>query len=197
MIRLSFSNLFLFFGSKVQKMITVLTWISWSWIILVICEKTGVPLRKLGLRPQTQEGLLGIFLAPFLHTDAMHLLSNMIPFLGLSVLMIIVYESIYFSSVTYIGILGNVFTWIFGSSQYIHIGASGIIFGMSGFMIVLGITQRKLFQVLCGSLVVYFYGKKMISGLIPQESSVSYSSHWGGLIAGILVAIYYSNKIKR
>ncbi len=82
-----------------------------------------------------------------------------------------------------------------GATHSYHVGASGLIFALYGYVIGSAIIRRKIsyiaFLIIFGTS--YFYS--LTRGLIPQEG-ISFAGHFGGLVAGLLVSYSLSYKKK-
>lgn len=78
-------------------------------------------------------------------------------------------------------------TWLLGAPNSLHVGASGLVFAMFGYIIAsIFFAQRWLYLIpVIGTGGTYLYSIKM--GLIPQTGT-SFAAHFGGLIGGIIVA---------
>jgi membrane associated rhomboid family serine protease len=140
-----------------------------------------------GVVPRTAIGLVGIPAMPFLHANLHHLLSNTIP---LAVLLILLAGSRVESweVVAMIALLGGFLLWIVGRPA-VHIGASGLISGLTAFLILSGFLEQRVISLLVAILVGFFYGGSLILGVIPQfGSNVSWDGHLCGAIAGCIVA---------
>ncbi|MGC8643469.1 MAG: rhomboid family intramembrane serine protease, partial [Isosphaeraceae bacterium] len=140
-----------------------------------------------GVVPRTAIGLVGIPAMPFLHANLHHLISNTIP---LFVLMILLAGSRAESSevVAIIALLGGFLLWIFGRPA-VHIGASGLISGLTAFLILSGLLEQRLIPLLVAILVGFLYGGSLTLGVVPQlGSNVSWDGHLCGAIAGGMVA---------
>ena len=112
-------------------------------------------LDTLGVRPRTLNGLFGIFLAPFLHAGFRHLLANTIPFavLGWFVMMRRVWD---FFSVSFVTILiSGTGIWLFGATSSVHLGASGLVFGYFGYLLLRGYFERSVSSILWSVFVVF------------------------------------------
>ncbi|MBW4519492.1 MAG: rhomboid family intramembrane serine protease [Scytolyngbya sp. HA4215-MV1] len=139
-----------------------------------------------GILPRTVIGLRGILLAPFLHGSIAHLVSNTIPFLALG-WFVMLRETRDFFTVSAITLLVSGFgTWLFGSPGF-HIGASGIIFGYFGFLLLRGYFERSFRSILLSLVVGLFYGG-LIWGVLPQQNGISWEGHLFGFIGGVLAA---------
>lgn len=78
-------------------------------------------------------------------------------------------------------------TWLLGAPNSLHVGASGLVFAMFGYILAsIFFARRWLYLIpVLGTGGTYLYSIKM--GLIPQ-SGTSFAAHFGGLIGGIFVA---------
>jgi len=169
-------------------------YLSFSWIaVLVVIEAVntvfGHRLNQLGIHPREVIGLPGIVLSPLLHSDHVHLLSNLIP-LGLFMVLVMQHGIARFWLATFvIVIVGGVLVWLLGRGGAVHFGASGLIFGYFSFLIVAGIRSGDLKLLLIAIVVGFFYGG-IIFGVLPRDALVSWEAHLYGLVAGILAAFW-------
>ena len=107
-------------------------------------------LQYFGILPRTEQGLLGILLAPLLHGGVDHLLANtggLLIFGGLVMLR----SEAHFWTVTLIGALASgIGTWLLGRPA-IHIGASGIVFAYFGYLLFTGFFEGRIGSLCCRS----------------------------------------------
>jgi membrane associated rhomboid family serine protease len=140
-----------------------------------------------GVVPRTLVGLVGIVAAPFLHVNACHLLSNTIPLLVLLTLLA-GSKARSWEIVVNVAVLGGFLLWAFGRNA-MHIGASGLIFGLISFLIVSGVLERRIVPLLVTFVVGFLYGGTLLSGIVPRfGSQVSWDGHLCSVIAGGIVA---------
>ena len=166
------------------------------WAIEVVdFVATSGGLDQLGIRPRTQSGLWGILRAPFLHAGWQHLSANSVPFVVLGLLVLLRGFRDFLGSTLIIIVLGGSGVWLFGQSNSVHVGASGLIFGYFGFLVVIGILERSLVGVMTSALVVFLYGG-IIWGVLPTTSYVSWEGHLFGLLAGTMAAKWMGKKKK-
>ncbi len=145
-------------------------------------------LDALGIRPRTLAGLWGIPLAPFLHGSFQHLLANTVPFLVLGWLILSTRKLQHFLNISVIIVLISGFgTWIIGPSRSVHLGASGLIFGYFGFLLLVGYFERSVKSILLAFVVFLFYGS-LIWGILPIAAGVSWQAHLFGFIGGAIAA---------
>jgi len=141
----------------------------------------------LGIRPHSLSGLWGIFFAPFLHANFMHLAANTVPFLVLGWL-IMAREGRDFWIVSAIAALAaGLGTWLFGSANTVHVGLSGVIFGYLGFLLLRGYFERSFLSIAL-SLVVGFFWGSALWGVLPLQAGVSWEGHLFGFLGGVLAA---------
>ena len=89
-------------------------------------------------------------------------------------------------AVIFIALIGGAGIWIFGQSHTIHIGASGIIFGLIGYLLAIGFfLRRELLALMVSLLVAFYYGWALFSLFIVLPG-VSWTGHFFGFAAGAL-----------
>lgn len=141
-----------------------------------------------GLEPRDFGGLLGVVGAPFLHANFTHAISNSIPLAILGGLAALTSRNEFPIATFIIVVLGGLLTWIFARTA-VHVGASGLIFGYFGFLIVYGWLEKRALPVVGALAAVVFYGG-MIWGVLPDSTNrqVSWESHLFGFLAGAAAA---------
>jgi len=145
-------------------------------------------LEQNGIQPRSVDGLDGIAWAPFLHGGFPHLISNTIPFVVLSALTLTGGLRRYLSaSVLIIGI-GGLLVWTFaiGSNEN-HIGASGWVFGLFGFLIAAAWFEKRPVSILVALLALFAYGGTILFGFVPRPG-LSWEGHLFGFAAGLAAA---------
>ncbi len=151
-----------------------------------------LPLQQFGLVPRTQRGLLGILLAPFLHGSLAHLISNSISLIIFAFMLAVIEGNKMFPKVMLMILIGGILTWLMARNAT-HIGASGLVFSLWGYMLLSGWFSRKLKYIIVAIILMFFYSG-LIFGVLPGETSISWESHLFGFIAGILVSWFYHRK---
>lgn len=144
-------------------------------------------LEQFGVVPRTLRGLPGILGMPFLHANLHHLVSNTVP---LVVLLILLAGSraASWQVVVDIVLLGGALLWIFGRTA-VHIGASGLISGLTVFLMLAGLMEQRMMALLVALLVGFLYGGSLVLGVVPRfGSTLSWDGHLCGAVAGGIVA---------
>jgi membrane associated rhomboid family serine protease len=153
--------------------------------VQVINTFTANSLVSHGLFPRTFSGLQGIAFSPFLHGSVRHLLSNLLPIVVLSWLVATEGLQRYIRVVLLISLLGGLMVWVIGR-PVLHVGASGLIFGLWTYVLARAWYQRSLMSF--GVAIIALLGYSgLIFGFIPVPG-VSIESHLCGALAGIFVA---------
>ena len=164
--------------------------IALMWIVFFASVLSGGHLLVLGIIPRTAIGLRGIFLAPFLHGSVAHLVSNTISFLFLGWLVMLRDRNHFLPVTVYAMLASGITAWLFGAPGSVHIGASGVIFGYLGFLMLAGWYSRSYASIALSILVTIFWGP-MVLGVIPASAGISWQAHLGGFLGGVLDAREY------
>ncbi|NEO32672.1 MAG: rhomboid family intramembrane serine protease [Symploca sp. SIO3C6] len=160
-----------------------LMWILELADILVL----GQRLNFFGIHPREEIGLRGILFAPFLHGNLPHLIANTIPFLTLGWFVMLQETSDFFIVTAITMLVGGLGVWLFGATGSVHIGASMLIFGYLGFLLLRGYFERNLPSIMLSLIVGVLYGSA-IWGVLPTRAGVSWEGHLFGFIGGIVAA---------
>ena len=160
-------------------------------IIILVEALNGLldhSLNAYGLVPRTTSGLVGIPLSPFLHGSFLHVQSNAVGLLAMGALAVIRSGSRFPWVFLTIILLGGIGLWAVGRSAT-HVGASGLVFGLFGYLLVKGLLDRSILSILVALVVAGVFGWAILSGILPTNDYVSWEGHLCGLAAGTLAAI--------
>src|SRR5579875_4117280 len=156
------------------------------WVIQVANWADGYRLdTSFGILPHHEARLEDIFVAPFLHFSWQHLEGNSIPLLVLGFLA--AYRGIgKFLAVTVIVmVISGLAVWLFQAHNEPTVGASGLIFGYFGYVLVRGLFDRNFLDATVGVLAAIAYAY-ILTVAIPGTPGVSWIGHAGGLAGGVL-----------
>jgi len=145
-----------------------------------------------GVYPRRWSGLQGILFSPLIHGNWKHLIDNSMPAFLLSLALFYFYRDIAYKIWLLIYLIGGVLLWGVGREAY-HIGASGLIYGLTAFLFLSGIIRRVRSLTAISLLVVFWYGS-MVWGLLPFDFEVSFEAHITGAVSGVLLALLYRDQ---
>lgn len=163
------------------------------WVTEIVDQIGFGDLDRYGIHPRDTGGLAEIVSAPFLHVGFGHLVSNTVPFLVMGAAIAlggIVRVALVTLLVTLVSGLG---TWLVASSNSVHLGASGVVFGYATYLVSRGLFSRRLTELAVGAFVVVVWGFGMLQGLLPQER-ISWQAHLFGAIGGVIAAVLFSKR---
>lgn len=168
------------------------------WVIYFFNIDFYWHLEEFGLRPQSIEGLKGILLMPFLHENFEHLFSNTIPLLVAGSFIFYYFKNLTWLIAGVVWLLGGLILWLIGEPGTIHIGASGLVYGLVFFLLVSGIIRGHRHLAAVALLMIFLYGS-LVWGLFPEyirllRENISWEGHLGGAISGTLMAFLLINK---
>lgn len=163
--------------------------IGFVFIIQVINASLGYRLCYLGILPRHPIGLIGIPLCPLLHGSFNHFFSNAIIFFAMANLVALQGPDHFLLITILIITLSGLATWLFARSA-LHVGASSLIMGYWGYLLVNAYTHPTLMTIALGIICVYYFGG-MVSSLIPDSPKESWEGHLFGVLSGIASSIIY------
>lgn len=163
------------------------------WLVFSIEFFYGYDFGWLGIRPRTLTGLIGIFTAPLIHGNLGHLISNTVPLLFLGSVVFFFYPRIGGIVFFRCYIITNILVWAFSPRVSYHIGASGLIYGLSAFLISFGLLRKDFWSLFISVTVFLMYGG-IFYGVLPTAPEISWESHLAGAMVGIVTAFDLRNK---
>ncbi len=144
-------------------------------------------LRLFAVAPHSTAGLLGLLSAPLLHGSAEHLAANAASLLLLGTLSLAVYPRATLRALPLMWLGSGLGAWWLGTSGTFHLGASGVTHGLMFLVFTLGLLRRDRPSVAAAMIAFLLYGGMLLT-VLPQEPGVSWQSHLGGAIGGVLAA---------
>ncbi len=181
-----------FYASIGRAFVTMCAVIPILFLIELIDQLTNHRLDNDGaIVPLHVNGLDGIVLAPFLHASWPHLYGNAVPLL-LTGTFVLAGGGRRFLWVTgFIALISGLGVWLFSSVP--TVGASGVIFGYLGFLVMRGIVERSWWNIAVALLVGLLYWSQL-SGVVPGEKWISWQAHLFGLLGGLVAAILFRRR---
>ncbi|MDT5026297.1 MAG: hypothetical protein QOE61_2723 [Micromonosporaceae bacterium] len=141
-----------------------------------------------GIRPRQLSGLDGILLAPLVHDGWQHLFANSAPLILLGTFVLAAGTGRFVLATLLIAIVSGLGVWLLTPPNYLVIGASGVIFGWLGLLLMRGIVERSLWNFAVALIVGLLYGWQLVL-LLPTDERVSWQGHLFGFIGGLVAAL--------
>ena len=165
------------------------------WLVKIIETVFHLDFSFLGVKPVSLEGVPGIFLFHFIHGDWQHLFANTIPILVLGSALYYFYRPIANKILIILIFSTGLLTWC-GARDGVHIGASGLVYGLTFFLMPSGFIRKDKKLIIISLIVVFLYGS-LVWGLYPKyaiENNISWEGHLSGFVMGIVLALFYKNE---
>ena len=140
--------------------------------------------------PGSIAGLRGILTAPLLHGSGAHLLMNALSLLALGALAGVAYPKATLRALPLLWLGSGLGAWLLGEPGSHHLGASGVVHGLGFLLFTLGLLRRDRAAIATGMLAFAFFGGMLLT-IFPREMDVSWQSHLGGALAGVLAAFLF------
>lgn len=137
--------------------------------------------------PHDPAGLLGLLTAPLLHGSFEHLLANAGALLILGTLSLTVYPRATLCALPLMWLGSGLGAWLLGDPGTHHLGASGITHGLMLLVFALGLLRRDRASIAAAMIAFFLYGGMLLT-VLPHEVGVSWQSHLGGAVGGLLGA---------
>lgn len=159
------------------------------WAILALDAVLPAHLTAWGITPRTLEGLVpGILAAPLLHANAAHLISNMVPLAVMGTVAALRDWRAFWTALALIVAVSGLGVWLISPPGSVTVGASGIVFGLFGYLIGRGVFLRRLADIAIGVLLILVYGS-MVWGIFPTQPHISWQAHLFGFAGGLAAAM--------
>ncbi len=165
------------------------------WLVKIVETVFDLDFSFLGIKPISAEGLPGILLFHFIHGDWHHLFANTVPILVLGASLYYFYRPIANKILLILMFSTGLITWCMARDG-VHIGASGLVYGLTFFLMLSGFIRRDRKLIIISLIVVFLYGS-LVWGLYPKyaiENNISWEGHLAGFVMGIVLAIYFKKE---
>jgi len=150
----------------------------------------GFDWTALTVTPRATQGLVGLLTAPLLHGSVEHIVANGIAVLMLGTLAGTAFPKATLRALPLLWVGSGLVAWLLGTPGSHHLGASGVTHGLGFLVFTLGVLRRDRAAIAAGMLGFLFYGG-MLMTILPREAGVSWESHLGGALAGVLAVFLF------
>lgn len=157
------------------------------WLLQAINALLGLDPAPFGVRPRDPAGLVGIVTAPLVHASFAHLVANTPPLLVLGTAMLYLYPKASPRVLPAIFLGPGIAVWLFARPD-VHLGASGIVYGLLAYVLIAGLLRRDRRAVAAFFVVSFLYGS-LVWGVLPGEPQMSWETHLAAAVLGALLAL--------
>lgn len=169
-------------------------WVVLLWVLEAVDLLTGHALDPYGISPREAAELRDIVPAAFLHFGFGHLAANTVPLLVFGFLAAVDGIRRFLAVAAMIVIVDGLGVWLVAPAHSNTLGASGLIFGLFGYLVVRGFVDRKALDIGVGLALFLIWGSTILLGLSPTQTDVSWQGHLFGLVAGVAAAFVFRRR---
>ncbi|MFB7914778.1 rhomboid family intramembrane serine protease [Streptomyces sp. NPDC056061] len=175
----------------------MLGWVALLWIIEAVDTATGHALDAYGIEPRRAGELLDIVPASFIHFGFGHVASNSVPLLVFGFLAALRGIRRFLAVAALIVVVDGLGVWLVSPAHSNTAGASGLVFGLFGYLLVRGFVDRRPLDIGIGLVIGAIWGSSILFGISPANTSVSWQGHLFGLLAGVVAAFVFRRRTDR
>ncbi|MEV4286834.1 rhomboid family intramembrane serine protease [Nonomuraea bangladeshensis] len=155
------------------------------WVLQIPNWLSGYALsREYGVQAWNPETLPGIISSAFLHWSWEHIEGNSGPLFVFGFLAAYRGVAKFLSVTALIVLVSGLGEWFTADPDAVGAGASGVVFGYFGYVLVRGVFDRHLIDIVIGVVMALSFAYQF-TGLLPQEG-IGWQAHLFGFLAGTL-----------
>ncbi|MCX4818589.1 rhomboid family intramembrane serine protease [Streptomyces sp. NBC_01142] len=175
----------------------MLGWVALLWVLEAVDAASGHSLDAYGIVARDPAELSDIVPAAFSHFGFAHVAANSVPLLIFGFLAALGGIRRFLAVIALIVVVDGLGIWLVAPSNTNTAGASGVVFGLFGYLLVRGFVDRKPFDIGVGLVIGALWGSTILLGIAPTNTSVSWQGHLFGLVAGIAAAFVFRRRADR
>jgi membrane associated rhomboid family serine protease len=168
-------------------------WLALLWGVEVVNALSGQRLDTYGITPRQGGELLDVVPAAFLHVGFSHLASNSLPLLVLGFIAALGGIARYLAVALTVVVVSGLGVWLTAPAHSVTLGASGLVFGLFGYLVVRGFVDHRALDIVVGVVVGVLYGS-ILWGVLPTATGVSWQAHLFGLAGGVVAAFLFRDR---
>ncbi|MFD4941990.1 rhomboid family intramembrane serine protease [Streptomyces sp. NPDC058239] len=172
----------------------MLGWVAFLWILEVVDVSSGHSLDTYGIEPRRPGELLDVVPASFIHFGFGHVASNSVPLLVFGFLAALGGIRRFAAVAALIIVVDGLGVWLVSPAGSNTAGASGLVFGLFGYLLVRGFVDRRVLDIGAGLVIGAIWGSSILLGISPANTSVSWQGHLFGLAAGVAAAFVFRRR---
>jgi membrane associated rhomboid family serine protease len=159
------------------------------WFVKIFEVEFDHDFASWGIYPLSIKGLRGILFGPLIHANFEHLIANSFSIFILTFSLFFFYRHSAYLIFGLIYFSAGLSVWFVGRDS-LHIGASGVIYGLAAFLFLSGVISYNARLLTIALIVALIYGG-LFWGIFPVKPEISWESHlWGGVM-GFGIALMF------
>lgn len=176
-------------GRSLRRFVPVFVLLGIMWVLEILDAILPGDWDLAGIVPRSSDGLSGVGLSPLLHAGFSHLMANSLPFLVLGCLVALDGARRFWLVTGITALTAGLGVWLFSAANTVTVGASGLVFGYLGYLLVNGVRTRRLRDIAVSVVILLLYGSSL-TGTLPWLAGpgVSWQGHLFGAIGGGMAA---------
>ncbi|HEY5837134.1 rhomboid family intramembrane serine protease [Streptomyces sp.] len=168
-------------------------WVALLWVLEAVDVVAGHSLDRFGIAPREGGELLDIVPSAFIHFGFGHVASNSVPLLVLGFIAALRGTGRFLAVACTVVVIGGLGVWLVAPAHTNTAGASGLVFGLFGYLLIRGFVDRRALDIVVGLIVGALYGS-ILWGVLPTATGVSWQGHLFGLIGGVAAAFLFRER---
>lgn len=168
----------------------MVTWAVLLWLLEVVNGPRATLAREYGIEPREVDEFADIVPAAFLHFGFDHVMANTVPLVIFGFLAAVRGILRFLAVSLTIIVISGLGVWLTAPPDSTTVGASGLVFGLFGYLLVRGFVERDALDITVGVMVLLLYGS-ILWGVLPTAEGVSWQGHLFGLLGGVLAAFWF------
>jgi Uncharacterized membrane protein (homolog of Drosophila rhomboid) len=151
---------------------------------------------RYGIEPRDPGRLPEIFTAPFLHVNRQHVAGNSSALFAIGLVAALTGIRRLLAVTLCVIITSGLGVWLFAPANTVTVGASGIVFGYLGYLLLRGVVDRRPVDLVITVGVAIAYGS-LLPQALPGGEFVSWQGHLAGFLGGLLAAWLFRRRRHR
>ncbi|MFF3751333.1 rhomboid family intramembrane serine protease [Streptomyces sp. NPDC002018] len=172
-------------------------WVALLWLLEGVDVATAHSLDGYGIVPREPSELADVVPASFIHFGFAHVAANSVPLLVFGFLAALGGIRRFLAVCAVIIVADGLGVWLISPAHTNTAGASGLIFGLFGYLLVRGFVERRPMGILVGLVIGAIWGSSILLGVSPASTTVSWQGHLIGLTAGVAAAFLFRRPAPR
>jgi membrane associated rhomboid family serine protease len=168
-----------------KALLVMLGVIALVWVLQIAnwADSYGLD-QHFGILPRDLFRLPDILVAPFLHFSWTHIEANSGPLFVFGFLAAFRGLNRFLGLTAVVVVTSGLGVWLFQGSGELTVGASGVIYGYFGYVVVKGLFDRRLLDVAVGVVMALSFAYILVA-VVPGTPGVSWVGHLSGLVGGV------------